>query len=760
MKNKTFIKRLSAVVLSIAMLLGVMQLNAFADGTVTFPSNSQSGDNNSTLRYYLTDENAGSLTYSYPDGTPTLKLTVDDGWHFKGWETYFNGFEDRPILSDPEVKGTNPVNDEGYYTFYNISSTRPYDGSRFILIATGTGYYGDHKVTAVLEPIVTVNAGDGVTYAVNATGSSTISSNQTSVKYGDNATITYTVDSKYVVTGVSANYGTDYSDNGSTVSVNTIKKPVTITIATRLKQQKVNFNSNGGNGQMAEQTFEYGVSQALSANTFTKDKWAFTGWNTAADGSGTAYAAGQSVSFTPATDGKSITLYAQWEQYPAASSTAPTAKELTYNGSAQALVEAASATGGEVQYALGADGVTAPTGGYTAAVPQATDAGTYYVWYKVVGDDDHVDAAPKCVAATIDKKEIGITWGNAEFIYNGASQVPVATAEKVEDGDRIALTVIGDETEVGNGYSATVTAITGQDKENYKLPADVNCSFSIAYLEADGSMYEIGGAAQQSDDVYWFKGGTEVTVTATEGYKVSDRLGGTYENSVAFAEGDSFTVYVKRTSDGGMSDGIDLSEAIKFDSTVPTLQGIEDGKTYYGDLTVIKTDAQFADIKSVTVDGQPLGFNEGTYGLIPADNAEHTVVVTDHVGNSTTYTVTIYKIYTVTFVADGETVDTVQVNHGDSIAELPQPPAKSGYTVKWDKQLGTVTDDVTVTAVYTKITPVDDPSTDTPSTDTPSTDTPSTGNPPTGSSELVLLWLAVGFVSAVLLGIARGKKKA
>ena len=53
-----------------------------------------------------------------------------------------------------------------------------------------------------------------------------------------------------------------------------------------------------------------------------------------------------------------------------------------------------------------------------------------------------------------------------------------------------------------------------------------------------------------------------------------------------------------------------------------------------------------------------MGFAEGTYGLITADNAEHIVVVEDHVGNKTTYTVTVMKNYTVTYKADGETVST------------------------------------------------------------------------------------------------------
>ncbi len=38
---------------------------------------------------------------------------------------------------------------------------------------------------------------------------------------------------------------------------------------------------------------------------------------------------------------------------------------------------------------------------YTTSIPTATDAGTYYVWYKVVGDANHCDTTPDSVETTI-----------------------------------------------------------------------------------------------------------------------------------------------------------------------------------------------------------------------------------------------------------------------------------------------------------------------------------------------------------------------
>ena len=71
----------------------------------------------------------------------------------------------------------------------------------------------------------------------------------------------------------------------------------------------ITFNANGGVGEMAAQTFEVGVDTALNANAFTRENYKFTGWNTAADGSGATYA-DEGAILELAGD---MTLYAQWQ---------------------------------------------------------------------------------------------------------------------------------------------------------------------------------------------------------------------------------------------------------------------------------------------------------------------------------------------------------------------------------------------------------------------------------------------------------------
>ncbi|MBR3638613.1 MAG: S-layer homology domain-containing protein, partial [Lachnospiraceae bacterium] len=106
---------------------------------------------------------------------------------------------------------------------------------------------------------------------------------------------------------------------------------------------------------------------------------------------------------TPSTEtaitGATTYTYTYAQKETAVVTIAPTAKTLTNTGSAQELVTAGKAEGGTMQYALGT--ATEATEQYTTSIPTATDAGTYYVWYKVVGDDVHLDTDPVCIKVKI-----------------------------------------------------------------------------------------------------------------------------------------------------------------------------------------------------------------------------------------------------------------------------------------------------------------------------------------------------------------------
>ena len=71
---------------------------------------------------------------------------------------------------------------------------------------------------------------------------------------------------------------------------------------------KVHFDGNGGMGRMSVQLFERGVVQTLSANTFTRTGYAFTGWATRPEGD-IVYSGTQSISIA-----EDVDLYAVWEE--------------------------------------------------------------------------------------------------------------------------------------------------------------------------------------------------------------------------------------------------------------------------------------------------------------------------------------------------------------------------------------------------------------------------------------------------------------
>ncbi|MBO1704269.1 InlB B-repeat-containing protein, partial [Eubacterium callanderi] len=65
-------------------------------------------------------------------------------------------------------------------------------------------------------------------------------------------------------------------------------------------------------GSMGDQAMTYDEAASLTANGYTKTGYTFTGWNTQADGEGTAYGDGQNVVNLTTTDGEVVKLYAQW----------------------------------------------------------------------------------------------------------------------------------------------------------------------------------------------------------------------------------------------------------------------------------------------------------------------------------------------------------------------------------------------------------------------------------------------------------------
>ena len=151
--------------------------------------------------------------------------------------------------------------------------------------------------------------------------------------------------------------------------------------------------------------------------------------------------------------------------------TPPTAQEnLTYTGQEQALITAGSVTsGGTMQYSLTENGT------YSQNIPTGTNAGTYTVWYRVIGDANHNDTAPASVAVSIGKKPLTITGVTAASKpYDGTTNADISSVTfdgvNLNRGTDYTVTASFDDASVGNGKSITATVtLTEQVAKNYAL---------------------------------------------------------------------------------------------------------------------------------------------------------------------------------------------------------------------------------------------------------------------------------------------------
>jgi len=99
----------------------------------------------------------------------------------------------------------------------------------------------------------------------------------------------------------------------------------------------------------------------------------------------------------------------------AEAATVPTAKTLTYDGTRMTLVNEGVGIDGTMQYKLSG-------GTYGTTLPTATNAGTYVVFYKVVGDENHNDTAEATVTVTVEKLAIDEPTVLGTYKYTGEEQ--------------------------------------------------------------------------------------------------------------------------------------------------------------------------------------------------------------------------------------------------------------------------------------------------------------------------------------------------
>ena len=195
------------------------------------------------------------------------------------------------------------------WTSTNYGSSYAYYTSAYSTAA----YSGNYKRFG--ESVRCIASSGTATINYNANGGSGTMANQT------NADLNIAVVSSNTFTAPAGrqfkNWNTSANGTGTTVNVgDPISSIATIGSTVTLYAQwdevyYIAFNANGGSGTMTNQTIIRDTHTPIKTNTFTRSGFIFYGWNTAANGSGTFYSDGKTVTNLSAT-GNTITLYAVW----------------------------------------------------------------------------------------------------------------------------------------------------------------------------------------------------------------------------------------------------------------------------------------------------------------------------------------------------------------------------------------------------------------------------------------------------------------
>lgn len=299
--------------------------------------------------------------------------------------------------------------------------------------------------------------------------------------------------------------------------------------------------------------------------------------------------------------------------------------------------------------------------------------------------------------------------------YGSDFSFTVDLADGYSKTEAFAVKVNGVVIEPTNGVY-TISSVTAKKTVTVEGVADI----TAPEAEIQISEHKFNSFLNTITFERFFKETQKVTVTATDAgsgmdavyYIVSDKAltvdevkaaeWTEYDGAINLNPDLKAVVYIKAVDKAG-NVGYISSDGLVLDSTVPVIVGIEDGKTYYGELTVSVQDENF---DKVLVDGEEVEVADGSFTIVP-DNKEHTVEVTDKAGNGITYTVSIFETYEVKFIVDNELYKSVTVNYGDDLAasEFPAIPEKTGYTnipPVWEPDsLENIKEDKVVRAVYT-----------------------------------------------------------
>lgn len=407
----------------------------------------------------------------------------------------------------------------------------------------------------------------------------------------------------YTLTGwyTSSDLQTEYN------SENTVSSSMTLYAGWDLDTYTISYDLDGGSfadgaGNPQSYTVE---SNEITLKNPSKDGYIFLGW------SGTELEEIQKNVVIPKGSVGNRSYTANWAQVEVSM------EDWTYGDEPKepALGEDSNPGNGTVTYTYYTDDTlttqtTPEQDGAEANGGRPAYAGTYYVKAEVASADGY-NAASGVDSFTIQKKTIGIRWGDAELTYTGTEQAPAAEATGVETGDTCNITVTGarkDTNAKAGTESYTATAVS-LDNRNYKLPeSNLTQTFTIvpAELEIEWSNTELTYNGDERKPTATPKGmvnGETVTVSVSGGQVNANREGTSYTATASVSdknyvikeghETTSFTIQPKTLTgemvslSGGTLEDESYEYAFTGGSITPAVAASDGGKTLVKDTDYI-----------------------------------------------------------------------------------------------------------------------------------------------------------------------------
>ena len=474
-----------------------------AEGTVTAPTAKTITYNESeqtlinagssttgTIKYKLGED--GTYSESLPKATNSGTYTVyykviGDDNHYDVEEKSLTVTIQKATLQytaegysgiyDEKEHGIKVESTKGTIKYGNVSGTYNLDESpTYKDVGTYTVYF---KITR--EGYVDVTGSKTVVIA-KANNTLTLDSNVGTYTYPDGGTFTITENKSGGTLSCTSSDASiancSISGNTVTVTLGTTKGTATLTIKSattkNYNEGQVAFvaTTNAGTLSVTANNYtgvydglEHGITVTSSGATIkygtANGTYNLTSSPTYKDaGTYTVYYQVTRAGFNTVTGSRTVTI-----EKAEGSVTAPSAKSLTYTGSAQNLINAGSSTTGTIKYKVG-------SGSYSESIPTATNAGTYTVYYKVIGDANHNDVSEKSLTVTIAKKAGSVTAPTAKSLtYTGSSQTLI---------------------NAGSTTTGTIQYKVGSGSYSENLPTGTNAGTYTVY-------YKVVGDANHND---------------------------------------------------------------------------------------------------------------------------------------------------------------------------------------------------------------------------------------------------------------------